>query len=94
MLVGGLEAQLPFSGEGINIPEGLQNKAIVTPQCHLKTQYLNVPLKPMSQWRLSIQKSKANKIAQVLKSIYLSIYLLTDTIKIAKSFRTIQYETL
>lgn len=32
MLVGGLEAQLPFSVEGINIPEGLHNKAIVTPR--------------------------------------------------------------
>lgn len=27
ILVGGLESQLPFSVEGINIPEGLHNKA-------------------------------------------------------------------
>lgn len=36
ILVGGLEAQLLFSVEGINIPEGLHNKAKETAPCHLK----------------------------------------------------------
>lgn len=36
ILVGGLEAQLPLSVEGINIPEGLHNKAKETAPCHLK----------------------------------------------------------
>lgn len=46
ILVGGLEAQLPFSGEGINIPEGLHSKPAVplkTPSiyCCLWNLWLN-----------------------------------------------------
>lgn len=41
ILVGGLEAQLPFSVEGINILEGLHNKAKGTASCHLKPSIYN-----------------------------------------------------
>lgn len=39
VLVGGLEAQLPFSVEGINIPEGLHNQPTAI-LCHLKLSAL------------------------------------------------------
>lgn len=94
ILVGGLEAQLPFSVEGINIPEGLHNRVAVPPPCHLKTRYLHLLLKPMTPWNVSIQKmSKASRTAQVLQSIHPSVNLLRAAIKLAKSFRAIKWET-
>lgn len=75
--MGGLEAQLPFSVEGLNIPEGLHNKPMATP-CHLKLSVFT----PASETHDSVafehsKKSKASRMAQVLKqnpSTYLSIY--------------------
>lgn len=39
------------------------------------------------------EKSTASRTAQVSQSIYPSVYLLRDTVKIAKSFRATRCET-
>lgn len=75
--MGGLEAQLPFSVEGINIPKGLHNKPAATP-CHLKLLVFT----PASETHDSVvledlKKRKASRMAQVLKqnqSTHGSIY--------------------
>lgn len=65
--MGGLEAQLPFSVEGINIPEGLHNKPAATP-CHLKLLVFTSASETHDSVAFEhLKKSKASSMAQVLK---------------------------
>lgn len=73
--MGGLEAQLPFSVEGINIPEGLHNKAEKTPPCHLK---LSIYICLWNLWLNGVwafEMGKASRAAQALQPMYPPITL-------------------
>lgn len=80
-----MEAQLPFSVEGINIPEGLHNKPAATP-CHLKLLVFTSTSETHDLVAFEhSKKNKTSRMAQVkTKSIYPPVHLLRDTIKTAK----------
>lgn len=76
IFVGGLEAQLCFSGEGINIPDGFHNKPVVTP-CNLKPEVLPSPSETCDSMAFEYLKtskdSKAEQGLQQNQSIHPSI---------------------